>query len=778
MFLTSCGFRLPGEAQKVDRMLVAFSKAYVKDNPNDNSNNAGVFSNADAAFILAFALVMLNTDQHNASMKGRQPMTEQQFISNLRGVNDGSAHRLQTPRQPTLTHYALQPAHTLPLPSRLLLCVSVDFPRSMLAEAYHSIKNNEIAFLADRRAASSHSRHATLTSGMLNGSHQQSAGLTLGSSTTAAGQSPTLSSAEGSGEVARSVSKYKAIRDSACRSFLEQLVRKTLAYLKNAAVQQRALYLPVDSRIVIGMYDVSWLKCCAAITATLETSRDDVDTLHCCLDGLMYGACIAVALRLPMERQAFTRVLAKLTFMERQCGSFSAASLLLNNVSDEHAADCQRRVLAGDHLRQEWCRAANLYSDKQPLQAMQLIQHTCRDTAKKLNSERRLSLLKQLQEAFGNEIALTDNQHRALVKQGKLTKISSDGKRRTYFFFLFNDVLVYASAGVQQRYKCHRCLHLSLCRIEDIKRRTTRSERAAAASEVPTTPPAAATEPSISSRPSSAPSTSSPASYATEDDGATDSQSTTFRIVSPQKSILLCADTADKKRAWIGALLAQMKHQARKRGEYVRQAHQHTLATATTAATQQARQQQPPSTNAESTSTSTSAVNTAAVGESDSSDELRRYSTFIGSDWSSRAASVTPALSSSLSSSLSSRRPIAPSPAAPDFCKLCLRSFTLFRRRVVCEWCSDAVCNECADNRVTLPADAPATSVSKSHSSGTVDDDKHAANATRSTSDLSAQATGKEQRGDKARVCDACCGVLTGVVALAEAEKLYTQCLR
>ena len=459
----------------------------------------------------------------------------------------------------------------------------------MLAEAYHSIKTNEIAFLADRRPQSSHSRHGTLTGAMMGGSHQHSPSLSANS---AAGLSPTLSSIEASGEVARSVSKYKAMRDSACRSFLEQMVRKTLAYLKNAAVQQRALYLPVDSRIVIGMYDVSWLKCCAAITATLETSQD-VDTLHCCLDGLMYGACLAVALRLPMERQAFIRVLAKLTFMERQCGSFSSASLLLNNVSDEQAADCQRRVLAGEHLKQEWCRAANLYSDKQPLQAVQLLQHTCRDTAKKLNSERRLSLIKQLQEAFGNEIQLTDNKHRALVKQGKLTKVSPDGKRRTYFFFLFNDILVYASAGVQQQYKYHRCLHLSLCRIEDVRRRPPADISAAAAAAVSEraslSPSAASTEPSVSSRPSSAPAAAAPSAYAVDDDSAAaDSQSTTFRLVSPQKSILLCADSADKKRAWIGALLTQIKQQAKKRSDYVRQANRTIAATSHSHQPQQA----------------------------------------------------------------------------------------------------------------------------------------------------------------------------------------------
>ena len=99
VFLTSSGFRLPGEAQKIDRMLASFCKAYVKDSP-------GTFPNADAAFILAFALVMLNTDQHNASMKGRQPMTEQQFISNLRGVNNGYTTQHNTTRHNTRAHTA------------------------------------------------------------------------------------------------------------------------------------------------------------------------------------------------------------------------------------------------------------------------------------------------------------------------------------------------------------------------------------------------------------------------------------------------------------------------------------------------------------------------------------------------------------------------------------------------------------------------------------------------------------------------------------------------
>ena len=34
-----------------------------------------MFANADAAFTLAYAIIMLNVDQHNANMKQQKPMT-------------------------------------------------------------------------------------------------------------------------------------------------------------------------------------------------------------------------------------------------------------------------------------------------------------------------------------------------------------------------------------------------------------------------------------------------------------------------------------------------------------------------------------------------------------------------------------------------------------------------------------------------------------------------------------------------------------------------------
>ncbi|CAK9161194.1 unnamed protein product, partial [Ilex paraguariensis] len=52
------GFRLPGEAQKIDRIMEKFAERYCADNP-------GLFKNADVAYVLAYAVIMLNTDAHN-----------------------------------------------------------------------------------------------------------------------------------------------------------------------------------------------------------------------------------------------------------------------------------------------------------------------------------------------------------------------------------------------------------------------------------------------------------------------------------------------------------------------------------------------------------------------------------------------------------------------------------------------------------------------------------------------------------------------------------------
>lgn len=58
------GFRLPGEAQKIDRIMEKFAERYCKSNPK-------VFTSADTAYVLAYSVILLNTDAHNPMVKNK-----------------------------------------------------------------------------------------------------------------------------------------------------------------------------------------------------------------------------------------------------------------------------------------------------------------------------------------------------------------------------------------------------------------------------------------------------------------------------------------------------------------------------------------------------------------------------------------------------------------------------------------------------------------------------------------------------------------------------------
>ena len=85
MFL-AC-YRLPGEAQQIDRILQAFADSC--GNLCEESTNGALklFSNdpkraSDVAFLLSFSIIMLNTDQHNANIREDRRMKKSDFVRN------------------------------------------------------------------------------------------------------------------------------------------------------------------------------------------------------------------------------------------------------------------------------------------------------------------------------------------------------------------------------------------------------------------------------------------------------------------------------------------------------------------------------------------------------------------------------------------------------------------------------------------------------------------------------------------------------------------------
>ncbi|EFO21246.1 Sec7 domain-containing protein [Loa loa] len=107
MFLET--FRLPGEAAEISMVMQHFADHWY-------ITNGEPFNHVDAAFTLAYAVIMLNTDQHNPQVRRNQrPMQAECFKRNLSGTNGGQ-----------------------------------DFDPAMLDEMYNAIRNEEIVMPAEQ----------------------------------------------------------------------------------------------------------------------------------------------------------------------------------------------------------------------------------------------------------------------------------------------------------------------------------------------------------------------------------------------------------------------------------------------------------------------------------------------------------------------------------------------------------------------------------------------------------------------------------------------------
>uniref|UniRef100_A0A915EG01 Uncharacterized protein n=1 Tax=Ditylenchus dipsaci TaxID=166011 RepID=A0A915EG01_9BILA len=73
-------FRLPGEAQKIDRIMEQFAKHYCQHNP-------GTFDHQDTCYTLCYATIMLNTSLYNPSVSSKERMSLEDFIQLTSSVN-------------------------------------------------------------------------------------------------------------------------------------------------------------------------------------------------------------------------------------------------------------------------------------------------------------------------------------------------------------------------------------------------------------------------------------------------------------------------------------------------------------------------------------------------------------------------------------------------------------------------------------------------------------------------------------------------------------------
>ena len=247
LFLQS--FRLPGEAQKIDRFMLKFAERYIAGNPN-------AFANADTAYVLAYSVIMLNTDQHSTKLKGKR-MTPEDFIKNNRGINDNA-----------------------------------NLPDDYLTGIFDEIAHNEIVLDTEREhAAAMGTLPQPAATGLAGRANQVFLTVTRDLQREALAQ-------------ASEEMSNKA----------EQRLKSMIRAQRKAASKQPLLkYIPATSFKHVGpMFDVTWMSFLSGLSGHMQDTQN-LETIRTCMEGLKLAIQVSCLFDLETPRLAFVSALAKFT---------------------------------------------------------------------------------------------------------------------------------------------------------------------------------------------------------------------------------------------------------------------------------------------------------------------------------------------------------------------------------------------------------------------------------------------------------------------------------
>lgn len=276
-------FRLPGEAQKIDRFMLKFANRYVVGNPN-------AFANADTAYVLAYSVIMLNTDLHSSKVAKR--MTKEDFIKNNRGINDNA-----------------------------------NLPDEYLIGIYEEIDSNEIVLKSEREAAAAQ--------GLL---PQQSGGI-------ASGLGQALAT------VGRDLQREAYLQQAEEISFRSEQLFKNLFrnQRRNAAKKGEAeiKFIPATSFKHVGpMFEVTWMSFFSGLSGCMQTAQN-LDIIKLCMEGMKLAVRIACLFDLETPREAFVSALKNSTNLnnlpEMMAKNVEALKILLEIAQTE-----------GNLLKESW----------------------------------------------------------------------------------------------------------------------------------------------------------------------------------------------------------------------------------------------------------------------------------------------------------------------------------------------------------------------------------------------------------------------------------------
>ena len=285
------GFRLPGEAQKIDRIMEKFAERFTSQNPS-------VFPSSDTAFILGFSVIMLNTDLHNPSIKPEKRMTIDSFIRNNKGIGENGSN----------------------LPDDLLKGI---FER--IKERPFSLKEDDAA----RERAGAQKNSIFDTSVFFEGTN----------------------SLFGVSAEDRKRENFKKEREE-MMAVTEQLIRRRPGKSSNSvssALSDNETKFNDDvspAEVVKPMFDVTWGPMLGILSQVLECA-DDERSVAVCLSGFVFAIRLAAHSGMTLVRDTFVSSLAKFTFLG------SIKEMKRKNV-DSTRTLLSVAVLDGEYLGESW----------------------------------------------------------------------------------------------------------------------------------------------------------------------------------------------------------------------------------------------------------------------------------------------------------------------------------------------------------------------------------------------------------------------------------------
>ena len=276
-------FRLPGEAQKIDRFMLKFAERYIAGNPK-------AFANADTAYVLAYSVIMLNTDQHSAQVKKR--MDPADFIKNNRGINDNA-----------------------------------DLPDEYLTGIYNEIRGNEIVLDTERETAANLGQLVQPAG---------NAGLvgTIGNVVANAG---------------RDLRKEEYAQTEQFANRTEQLYKALVRSQRRGGGRTNEIsrFIPATSFKHVGpMFQVSWMAFLPALAGAAQET-ENLALIQLCNEGMKLAIRIACLFDLSDPRQAFVQKLANNTKL------YNIAEMRVKELEALKAL-LEVALVEGDRLKEAW----------------------------------------------------------------------------------------------------------------------------------------------------------------------------------------------------------------------------------------------------------------------------------------------------------------------------------------------------------------------------------------------------------------------------------------